>query len=54
MTATASTRRRYSSAPAYYLGRPAGWWVAALAASRRGRSGEAVSPPRLPPVNRPQ
>jgi len=49
MTATARTRRRYSSAPAYYLGRAAGWWITALAASRRGRSGEAVSPPRLPP-----
>jgi len=49
MTATAWTPRRYSRAPAYYLGRPAGWWITALAAGRRGRSGEAVSPPRLPP-----
>ena len=50
MPATACTqRRRHLRAPAYYLGRPAGWWITALAAGRRGRSGEAISPPRLPP-----
>jgi len=49
MTATTWTQRRYSSAPPYYLGRAAGWWVTALAASRRGCSSEAVSPPRLAP-----
>ena len=34
MTATAWTRRRHPCAPAYYLGRPADWWITALAASR--------------------
>ena len=47
MTATARTRRRHPCAPAYYLGRPADWWITALAASRaavpleRGRMGRA-------------
>ena len=49
MTATAGTQRRSSCTPAYYLGRPASWWITALAASRRGRSGDAVRPPRRPP-----
>ena len=35
MTATAWTLRRYSRAPAYYLGRPASLWITVITADRR-------------------
>ena len=37
---------RPATTPAYYLGRPAGWWITVIAGRRR-RSGPA-SPPRQP------
>ena len=45
---TTRTRTRRVSAPAYYLGRPAALWLAALARARRGygarEAGVTMSP----------
>ena len=46
-------RAHPSSAPAYYLGRPAEWWTTALSARRR-RAGEAVRQRRGCGVKEPQ
>ena len=47
MTTTTRAQRVYpTSAPAYYLGRPAAWWITALSARRRLPVGENVRPHR--------
>ena len=49
MTATAWARRRCPRAPAYYLGRAAGWGLTALAPVGAGTLAKPSAPRRLPP-----
>ena len=42
MVASTRTKRFYPSTPAYYLGRPASWWITALAPGCRRPAGQAI------------
>ena len=42
MVASTRTKRFYPNAPAYYLGRPASWWITALAPGCRRPAGQAI------------
>ena len=53
MPVTTCTQRSYSR-PAYYLGRPAGWWITALARACRRPAGQATRPSGPSPVKEPQ
>jgi len=47
MTGTQPRRAYPSSAPAYYLGRPAEWWTTALSARRQARRRSRAAAPGL-------
>jgi len=53
MPVTNCTRRTYSR-PAYYLGRPAGWWITALAPGCRRPAGQTIRPSGPSTVKEPQ
>jgi hypothetical protein len=45
MAIATRTRRFYpNTPPAYYLGRPAHWWITALAPGCRRRAGQTIRP----------
>ena len=54
MAASTRTQRFYPNAPAYYLGRPASWWITALAPGCRRPAGQAIRRSGPPAVKEPQ
>jgi len=47
MAACTRTQRFYPNAPAYYQGRPAHWWIIALAPGCRRPAGQTIRPHEL-------
>ena len=54
MAASTRTQRFYPNMPAYYLGRPAHWWITALAPGCRRPAGQAFRPSGPSTVKEPQ
>jgi len=44
MAASTRTQRFYPNRPAYYLGRPAHWWITALAPGCRRPARQTIRP----------